>query len=81
MFYVYIIKSEQDGRFYVGFSTELKDRIKAHNFGQSIHTAKYKPWSLVCYLAFEDIKVAKQFEKYLKSHSGRIFMKKRLIKR
>ncbi|MBU1110320.1 GIY-YIG nuclease family protein [Patescibacteria group bacterium] len=80
MFYVYIIKSEQDGRFYVGFSTELKGRIKAHNFGQSIHTAKYKPWKLICYLAFEDIDTAKQFEKYLKSHSGRIFLKKRLIK-
>ena len=80
MFYVYIIKSGQDGRLYVGFSTELKGRIKAHNFGQSIHTAKYKPWKLICYLAFEDIDTAKQFEKYLKSHSGRIFLKKRLIK-
>jgi len=80
MFYVYIIKSEIDDRLYIGFSTELKGRIKAHNFGQSIHTAKYKPWKLICYLAFEDVDTAKQFEKYLKSHSGRIFLKKRLIK-
>ena len=79
MYYVYVIQSQINGRLYVGFSTELKGRVKAHNFGQSVHTAKYRPWKLVCYLAFEDIKTAKQFEKYLKSHSGRAFLNKRLV--
>jgi predicted GIY-YIG superfamily endonuclease len=79
MYYVYIIQSKVDDRLYVGFSTDLKKRIKAHNFGQSIHTAKYKPWALVFYSSFCDIKTAKEFEQYLKSHSGRIFLNKRLV--
>jgi putative endonuclease len=44
MFYVYLIQSEPfpDQR-YVGFSTDLRERLAAHNAGGSVHTAKYKP--------------------------------------
>jgi predicted GIY-YIG superfamily endonuclease len=79
MYYVYVIKSKIDDRLYVGFSNELKQRIKSHNAGQSIYTAKYKPWKLIFYAAFENEKSAKEFEKYLKSHSGRAFIYKRLM--
>lgn len=79
MYYVYIIKSKIDDRLYVGFSTDLQKRIKSHNSGKSIHTAKYKPWFLVFYSAFKNIKTAKQFEEYLKSHSGKAFINKRLV--
>lgn len=80
MHYVYIMKSLQnDSRIYVGYSTNLKTRIKAHNFGQTIHTAKYKPWKLIYYCAFSDMDKAKLFEQYLKTDSGKAFMNKRLI--
>jgi hypothetical protein len=46
--------------------------------GKSAHTAKFKPWKLVWYCAFPDKLKALAFEKYLKSHSGRAFSKKRL---
>jgi predicted GIY-YIG superfamily endonuclease len=49
-----------------------------HNTGKSIHTAKFAPWTLECYLAFPEKQKAYDFEKYLKSHSGRAFAKKRL---
>jgi putative endonuclease len=79
MWYVYIIRSidfpEQE---YVGATADLKRRLPEHNAGKSTHTAKFKPWQLVWYCAFPDKYKALEFEKYLKSHSGRAFAKKRL---
>jgi predicted GIY-YIG superfamily endonuclease len=56
----------------------LKRRLPEHNAGKSAHAAKFKPWKLVWYCAFPDKMRALEFEKYLKSHSGRAFAKKRL---
>ncbi len=42
------------------------------------HTSKFRPWRLKTYIAFNDVKQAFAFEKYLKSGSGRAFAKKRL---
>jgi len=80
MYYVYTIRSHVDGRIYVGFSNELKQRVKAHNTGQSKYTAKYKPWDLIFYSAFEKQNTAKEFEQYLKSHSGKAFANKHLFR-
>jgi putative endonuclease len=46
--------------------------------GRSPHTAKYKPWKLVAYVAFSNEEKALAFEKYIKSGSGRAFAEKRL---
>ena len=79
MWYVYIIRSttapEQD---YIGASSDLKQRMADHTDGKSSHTAKFVPWELVWYSAFPDKYKALEFEKYLKSHSGRAFARKRL---
>ena len=80
MYYVYIIQSEADSdQFYTGFSENIEQGIKDHNSGKSIHTNKYKPWKLIYYCAFKDKNKALDFEKYLKSASGRAFRNKRLI--
>jgi len=80
MWYVYIIRSvaspEQE---YTGATENLKQRMADHNAGKSSHTAKYAPWEILWYSAFPDKFKALTFEKYLKSHSGRAFAKKRLI--
>ena len=79
MWYVYIIRSvtfpEQE---YTGATADLKQRIADHNAGKSVHTSKFIPWKLVWYCAFPDKLQALEFEKYLKSGSGRAFAKKRL---
>ena len=79
MWYAYIIRSvafpEQE---YTGATANLKNRLAAHNAGKSPYTAKFAPWQLVWYSAFPDKYKALAFEKYLKSHSGRAFAKKRL---
>lgn len=78
MFYVYLIQSVAvaDQR-YVGFTEDLKARLKAHNAGESKHTSKYRPWALVSYHAFADKRRAQEFEYYLKSGSGKAFANKR----
>ena len=78
MYYVYLIKSTNyPEKFYVGYTTDLQQRLETHNSGGSIHTAKYRPWELVMFLGFAEQAKAKDFEKYLKSQSGRAFAKKR----
>ena len=79
MKYVYLLESiEHPNEFYVGLTDDLRARFKAHNSGQSLHTAKFKPWRLVSYVAFSDDQKAIAFERYLGSASGRAFAKKRL---
>lgn len=48
------------------------------NAGEVLHTSKFRPWRVRSYVAFSDEKLAISFEKYLKSHSGCAFAKKRL---
>ena len=79
MKYVYFLQSiDYPEQNYVGLADDLKSRFKAHNAGRSPHTAKYKPWRLVSYVAFSDDAKAVAFEHYMKSASGRAFAKKRL---
>jgi putative endonuclease len=79
MYYVYLLESLSDpAQNYAGLTDDLRKRLRTHNAGGSPHTAKFKPWRLVTYIAFSDRKKAAAFERYLKSHSGRAFAKKRL---
>ena len=80
MYYVYIIKSIKfPEEHYVGFSEDLKTRIKDHNSGKSTHTNKFKPWKLIIYFAFQEIQIAKDLEVCLKTGSGRAFFKKHFL--
>jgi len=80
MTYVYLLRSCSDSsQIYVGITFDLSNRLKAHNQGQSKHTAKYRPWNVETYVAFSSEERAVSFEKYLKSGSGRAFSKKRLL--
>lgn len=79
MFYVYLLESvAQPGQRYVGVTTNLRARLGDHNAGKSPHTAKFKPWELVTYVAFSSQDKATAFETYLKSGSGHAFARKRL---
>ena len=78
-FYVYILQSKATPEtFYAGFTEDLKARLKTHNSGRVLHTAKFRPWRIKTAIAFTDRQRAVEFERYLKSSSGRAFAKKRL---
>jgi putative endonuclease len=79
MKYVYLLESiDFPDENYVGLTDDLKARMAVHNAGGSPHTAKFRPWRLTTYIAFSDEQKAVQFERYLKTASGRAFANKRL---
>ena len=78
MHFVYLLQSENfPEQRYVGFTSDLEERLKAHNSGASKHTKKFMPWKMVAYHAFADKRKAQEFEYYLKSGSGQAFANKR----
>lgn len=79
MHYVYLLRSEtRPDETYVGSTEDLRTRLAQHNSGKSIHTNKFKPWTLEAYVAFRDKQLADSFERYLKSGSGRAFTRRHL---
>ncbi len=78
-YYVYILESESNSqKYYVGYTTDLGSRIKKHNEGGDEYTTKYKPWKIRTAIAFADRKKSLEFERYLKTGSGRAFVKRHL---
>ncbi len=75
-YYVYILQSVvATKRFYTGYTENLENRLKDHNSGKDPYTAEYKPWRIKTAIAFTDRNKAFEFERYLKSPSGRAFAK------
>jgi putative endonuclease len=76
-YYVYILESiSTPDNHYTGFTTDLRARLKEHNYGHCPHTSKYVPWKIKNAISFTDKQKALRFEIYLKSSSGRAFTKK-----
>ncbi|MBV6647499.1 MAG: GIY-YIG nuclease family protein [Cyclobacteriaceae bacterium] len=76
--FVYILKC-YDGTFYVGCTNDILKRIKQHNQKQIHYTKSRLPLKLVSYTAFTNKYTAYQFEKYMKSGSGRAFAKRHFL--
>ena len=74
--YVYLLQSEIDESFYIGYTADIKRRFVEHNLGKNFSTKSKKPWILIFYEAYLNEKDAKRREKYLKTSQGA-----RLIKR
>ncbi len=78
MYYSYVLKLS-DKTYYTGFSSDLKTRVTDHEVGNVPQTRKLRPLKLVYYSAFATKKLALDFEKYLKTHSGFAFRSKHLV--
>lgn len=78
MYYVYLLKCS-DNRTYVGCTGNLKERLERHKRGYILATKKRIPVELINYFAFNEEQKAFRFEKYLKSGSGRAFLKRHLL--
>ncbi len=78
VYYVYVLKSNIDGRLYKGHTSRLEERIMEHNSGKTSSTKGYRPWVLVYHEMFEFEKDAIEREKFLKSGIGREFLKEKL---
>ena len=78
MYYTYVLQSEFDGNFYVGYTKDLRLRLEAHNKGHVESTKHRRPLKLIYYEACECQSDVLKREKYLKTHYGRMYIKKRL---
>ncbi len=63
MFYVYYLKSRSfPDKTYIGFTSNLKQRLLDHNAGKSVYTKDFKPWVLIGFLGFDQEAKALKFE-------------------
>jgi predicted GIY-YIG superfamily endonuclease len=75
--FVYILKSiTTPATYYVGVTSNIEYRLQAHNAGLSPHTARHRPWRRLVVIEFDDEQPAIEFERYLKTGSGREFARR-----
>ena len=78
MFYVYVIQSRKNNKWYTGKTNDLRKRFKQHNEGKSTWTKGRGPWDLIYYEACLNEEDAQTREKYLKTGMGKRYLKNRL---
>ena len=78
MFYTYILQSQKNKELYIGYSSDLKKRLKEHNQGLNFSTKRYIPWGIIYYEACVEESDAKRREKYLKTTQGGRLIKRRI---
>lgn len=70
MHYFYILQSLKNKKLYLGFTPNLKERIKSHNGGENKATKPNIPYELIYYSAFKNEKDAINCEQYFKTTAG-----------
>src|SRR5262249_33844451 len=73
-----MLRSESDSGFYIGFSTNLRARLRQHQDGESLATKSRRPWNLIYYEAYTEREDGEGREKFLKSGAGRRFLRTQL---
>ena len=73
MFYAYILQSQKDNSFYIGYTQDLTKRLEKHNSAKRGYTATKKPWEIVYWEAFPSKTEAIKRERFLKAQKSRTF--------
>lgn len=76
MHILYLLRSVNFSKSYVGITDNLERRLKEHNSGKSFYTKRYLPWRIIYTEEFKDFKEAREREKFYKSSVGRRALKK-----
>jgi len=76
VYYVYVLHSEADQGLYIGFSADLRRRLREHLNGLTTATAHRRPLILIYYEAYVEEADAQGRERLLKSGAGRTYLKK-----
>ncbi|OGH18018.1 MAG: hypothetical protein A2868_02145 [Candidatus Levybacteria bacterium RIFCSPHIGHO2_01_FULL_40_15b] len=76
MWYVYILKSKNFKKSYVGSSDNPERRLLEHNSGKNTYTRRYKPWEILKTESFETYIEARRKENFYKTGIGREELKK-----
>ena len=76
--YVYVLQSQKDGMFYVGYTKDIRKRLDQHNNGQVQSTKERRPMKLVYWEGCINQQDATRREKYLKTAWGKRYIKGRV---
>jgi putative endonuclease len=80
MYFVYVLKSLNFEKYYIGFTSDLQARVDSHNHpANKGWTSSFKPWKLVYSETFQSKTEAMNREKQLKSQKGREFLKLNIL--
>ena len=71
MYYVYVLKSQLDGKLYIGYTTHLQNRIRAHDAGEVDSTKSRRPLDLIFFEGYKGMEDAKRRERYFKTAKGK----------
>jgi putative endonuclease len=75
MFTVYVLYSPSFRKIYIGYTSDLADRLVSHNeLSTKGYTLKYRPWKLIYKEEYSQKSEAMKREKELKSAKGRTFL-------
>jgi putative endonuclease len=77
-YYVYILKSKKSGKWYTGWTVDLRTRLRKHNNNQSTYTKGRGPFELIYYEAYKNKTDARARELQIKSGPGKRYTKQRL---
>ena len=77
-YYVYVLLSEKDKRFYTGYTSDIIKRVEEHNNGKVLSTQNRRPLKLIYWEGCLNQQDATRREKYLKSGNGKIYIRHRL---
>ena len=76
MFTTYVLYSEKYDKIYIGYTSNLQQRLLSHNeLATKGWTIKFRPWQLIYKEKFETKSEAMKREKQLKSYQGRTFIR------
>ena len=78
MYYTCVLLSEQGGRFYTGYTADLRKRLGEHQRGRVRWTASRHPVRLVYYEACVSQEDALRRDRFLKSGKGKRYLRNRL---
>ena len=70
MYYVYVLKSQADRKLYVGYTTDLRERLQKHQNGEVTSTKFRRPFELIFYEGYKSMKDAKRRERYSEKLEG-----------
>ncbi len=71
MYTVYILYSEKIDKYYIGFSSDVQDRLRKHNNASKGFTNTGRPWIIVYTESFDNKKDAENRENQLKRWKNR----------
>ena len=76
--YVYVLRSLRDRLFYIGYSDDLRTRVKDHNAGKNVSTKNRRPLELIFYEAYPSKADALRRESYFKTTKGKVTLRQML---